>query len=226
MRKRKKNEYSIIQTLVQNSLYCKTVKLIFLMNADVENPKAIWNLRWFFIIKPITISYHEFNNLSDKSNSIHNPLILLFFFFRHPKNRIKMEGEYSILAREWRINRGCRRWFYFRITHTGCSMLGKKLFKMSICTLGSTVKKLSDGFCETVLKLFQKWRKKDGQRKWSEGASLQTWNPPVRVADGVQFSSIWPSNRPNKDETLAADVACRPLLLLFTESSNPRGGIF
>lgn len=61
---------------------------------------------------------------------------------------------------------------------------------------------------------------------------LQTWNPPVRVADDVQFSSIWPSNRPNKDETLAADVGFSsppppPLsIFIYTESSNRQRGIF
>lgn len=33
----------------------------------------------------------------------------------------------------------------------------RQLFEMSICTLGSTVKKLLDEHCETVLKLFQEW---------------------------------------------------------------------
>lgn len=138
------------------------------MNANVENPKAIWNLHWFFLLLN-PLQFPTTNLIIFRINSIHNPLILFFFFFVIRK--IKIEIFYS--RPRSRINRGCRRWFYFRITHTGwgCSMLGKKLFKMSICTLGSTVKKLSDGFCETVLKLFQKWRKKDGQRKWSEGAS-------------------------------------------------------
>lgn len=50
---------------------------------------------------------------------------------------------------------------------------------------------------------------------------LQTWNPPVRVADDVQFSSICPSNRPNKDETLAADVRFSPPpLILFTPNNR------
>lgn len=45
---------------------------------------------------------------------------------------------------------------------------------------------------------------------------LQTWNPPVRVADDVQFSSIWPSNRPNKDENVSCWRPLSALPLLFT----------
>ena len=117
----RKNEHSIIQTLVQNSLYCKTH-----ISDECGHRKSKSYLKIcidFLLLNPLQFPTREFNNPSDKSNSIHNPLILfsLFsFFFRHPKNTIKTSKR-SILLWDGGglIGGGCRRWFYFRITHTG-----------------------------------------------------------------------------------------------------------
>lgn len=103
----RENEHSIIQTLVQNSLYCKTH-----ISDECGRRKSKSYLKIcidFLLLNPLQFPTREFNNPSDKSNSIHNPLILFslfsFFFFSSSKKYDKnIEGEYSIVRRR-KINR-------------------------------------------------------------------------------------------------------------------------